>query len=175
MAKRWSPKINGAITYLRSSIKQHIAHNEYRLPSLEALARDAGVSVVTMHKALMVLKTEYAIESLPRKGIRIKPETNREDARTAEETRSSTDERMITPETYEFVPKYHHVKDWILADILKGEFAPTNELPKKKELVWRYNASYATITKALQCLVQEKRIYLSKKKYKTFLYFFLER
>lgn len=116
-----------------------------RLPSVADMARSAGVSVVTMQKAVHAFSAQGEITATPGQGIHVNHEPVPH--RTA---------RPVPPPATISHHKWHRTAEGIQSDILKGTFARGTLLPHSRELAARYGVSYKTLRKALRFLAEQQ-------------------
>jgi len=118
-----------------------------RLPTLRELAKSAGVSNLAMQRALAELEARKIVVSLPKRGFYY----------------------LSLPEKS---PPAISLKKWELIatrlerDILAGLFRPGTSLPQLRELQAAYGATYATLRKVLDKLVQTGVLYPFKRNHR---------
>lgn len=145
--EKQKPGIKRACDYI-ASLKQE---NRSSLPPIRSLAKSAGVSFVTMWKALKYLEDKGNILS--------DPQGNRTFSKAANESapqKPSPQPQLLddcTPTS-----SRHHVTEKLYKDIVTGRFAGSERLPSYKELQLQYNVSFATLKKSLTSLVEQKII-----------------
>jgi len=122
-----------ATDYLRRLVAARPVHDT-RLPTLDVLSRDAGVSRVTMHRAVKALVTQGALTSRQRSGIRLATGTVQPAPRPP------------------VVPRSEQLTRDLSSDILDGAYKDSRELPSAKDLYTRYGVVFRTIRKALAAL-----------------------
>jgi len=127
------------------------------------MAHEAGVAVITMQRAIEVLKKEHRIYSAPRRGTHINTESDANQPVTSFDPDISPD---IEPDMIQTAPRWQTVKEIILEDIAKGIFPPGEMLPTSKELCIQYDTSPLTLRKVLFSLTKDKKISLYKNRYK---------
>ena len=137
------PKLKHAIQFLTDGINRSIFKADKPIPGIARLARMAGVSSVTMWKAVTALKEQGLLCGEPGHRLWI-----RQDAESANEAVPS----HIIPDGREVWPK---VRDHIEKDALNGIFPPGIKMPSIKELRNRYRVSYSVLRKALSALVND--------------------
>ena len=141
------PGIKRACDYIAALKKE----NDATLPPIRSLAKSAGVSFVTMWKALKHLESQGCIIS--------DPQGNRTFSKAAIKSdphKSNPQSQLLndcTPSS-----SRHHVTEKIYKDIVTGRFAGSERLPSYKELQLQYNVSFATLKKSLTSLVEQKII-----------------
>ncbi len=111
-----------------------------RLPTIGALAQQAGVSYVPMAHAVRALTREGVLESRPKSGILV-----RTDPAGASRSPPASDETSG-------IPRWRVVVEAIRADILSNTYREAAFLPSIKELHERLHASKGTVRKALAYL-----------------------
>jgi len=154
--KRKDFKKKKVITFLRNHIEEIKSSNRTQLQSIQSLAIQAGVSVVTMHRAVRQLTNEGLLTAAPRRGIQIVTSSE------------NLVQENIEDEAEEYGTKkykWEYLKERLLNDILRGSFGPKRLLPSKKVLCSRYNVSFQTLAKALQKLQDENWISTVQKGY----------
>lgn len=141
------PGIQRACAYLNG-----LTRSDGRLPPVRALAQSAGVSFVTMWKALKYLqekgiivadsrgnRTFAADGTCPLPPLRVMPST---------ETK-----RVIG---HAGTASYQHVAEKLYKAIITGHFTGSDHLPSCKELQRLYGVSFATLKKSLGILVEQQ-------------------
>lgn len=119
-----------------------------RLPPLARMAREAGVSLVTMHRAVGELGRDGVLHVVPGGGVFVRV----------------ADPRMIdiSPHGYPRVRERGYacqrIAETIERDLLAGGLSAADPLPSLKELSRRYGVSYPTIRKALRLLAERGRL-----------------
>jgi DNA-binding LacI/PurR family transcriptional regulator/DNA-binding transcriptional regulator YhcF (GntR family) len=110
-----------------------------RVPSLRRLAHDAGVSLVTMWKALQRAKVEHGLDARPGRGIRF--------ARREPDTGSVGGSHPG--------PKWQRCYHRLLADVNAGAHGSAGLLPGARQLSQQHGVSYRTMRKALEKLAAD--------------------
>lgn len=149
--KKQRPGIQRACAYVVSLKGKK---NVTVLPSIRKLAHSAGVSFVTMWKALQLLETGGEITAC---------ETG---TRRFEFSDAAAEVGKEKTDTEHFEEKYEHHRfnSWqyvtrrLYSDVVSGRFSGDEKLPSCKELQLIYNVSFATLKKALTTLVEERII-----------------
>ena len=130
--------VEEALQYLRLAIKAgELADESGYLPTAKELARSAGVSHVTMLKAVSILKEEGHVES--RRGQRIRLVGAR--SQPADQTPESTQVQVANA---------------LRRDIFDGFFAPGQPLPQLKQLQARYGVCWKTMRRAIARLIRDR-------------------
>ncbi|MBD3320590.1 MAG: GntR family transcriptional regulator [Chitinivibrionales bacterium] len=143
-----TPAVQKAIDFVCSYL-QSMASHERKLPSTAALADSAGVSLVSMSKAVAVLKERNILDCFRKQGIYRKFDPSFIDtARNKSGTVSNNDPGRIPV-------IWQRIKLRIQQDIFNGVYSATHWLPMQKELCRRYHVSTATLRKALNALENE--------------------
>ncbi len=127
-----SRALNRALDYLRA-IAQTIAPGESSLPSRRRMATEAGVSLVTISKAVGILKREGLLTTSRRHGTRP----------TAAVVGASKAPRG---------KKWERIAGRIVSDIAAGAYEHGEALPTCGEVARRYGVSSPTVRKALASL-----------------------
>jgi DNA-binding transcriptional regulator YhcF (GntR family) len=145
--EKQKPGIRRACDYI-DALKQD---SKTPLPPIRLLAKSAGVSFVTMWKALKFLEDKGSILT--------DSQGNRIFSNAA--TKSAPQKFQPQPQLLnDCTPSLsrHHVTEKIYKDIVTGRFAGSERLPSYKELQLQYNVSFATLKKSLTSLVEQKII-----------------
>lgn len=145
--EKQKPGIKRACDYI-AALKQD---NKTSLPPIRSLAKSAGVSFVTMWKALRYLEDNGNILS--------DPQGNRTFSKTA--IKSTPQKSLPQPQHLNDCnpsASRHHITERLYKDIVTGRFAGSERLPSYKELQLQYNVSFATLKKSLTSLVEQKII-----------------
>jgi DNA-binding LacI/PurR family transcriptional regulator/DNA-binding transcriptional regulator YhcF (GntR family) len=124
-----------------------------KLPSLRALASAAGVSFVTMWKAVKKLCTQGVL-SVDKKGnyrISKKNSSGNDEEKKLGVPSASSDEPII-------VGTWQNIADKLFKDIVSGKYTGGEKLPSCKELQQYYKVSFTTLKKALNKLIEEEII-----------------
>ena len=124
-----------------------------RLPRLADLARRAGVSPVTMQRAVRRLQREGRLKVSHGRGIRVAGTH----AQTPADQTPPPSPRASSPGSAHR-SRRHAVAAQLKQDLLEGAWGPDTRLPSKKELAYRYGVCYRTIRQALDALAEEGRI-----------------
>ncbi len=124
-----------------------------RLPTIRAMAKESGVSTVTLTAAVAELKRRGTIDATQGSGIRIlrsptAPATADSDAGTSEPQRDNFSNKR----------SWVWVKRQIAHDILRGVYPPASRLPPMKVLKGTYGACFTTVKRALDTLCEERRL-----------------
>jgi DNA-binding transcriptional regulator YhcF (GntR family)/DNA-binding LacI/PurR family transcriptional regulator len=146
------PAVSIAVEYLRSAVEARHGDPAQALPGIRTLATAAGVSLVTMWKAVQALKQKGAISVVQGQGIRLVTKGNR------------SADPAAGPLPAE--KKWAAVKRLIHRDIVNGHYQPGEELPTLKEMVFRYNTCAATLNQSLKALAAEHGIIPGRHTYK---------
>ena len=134
-----SPALLQAINYLRSL--QPSQNTEIKqIPSITDLAENAGVSRVTMVKAIAQLKAKGMCVTIRGKGTFI---------------RAREDEYPVEQPDTQPRDTWQRIKDSLSRDILNGVYAHGTPIPSYKQLCGRYDISYITMKKALTALARD--------------------
>ncbi|MBD3322469.1 MAG: GntR family transcriptional regulator, partial [Chitinivibrionales bacterium] len=133
-------KFEMAIRYISEGIRTGSLLTDRYLPTIEALAAAAGVSKLTMWKAVNILKEQGILQGAPGHRIAAKQESMEE----------PSFQPSSRPQRNE---KWYRVLEQIEKDIVNGMYVPGNPLPSVKELQVRYGAAFRTLKKALDRLL----------------------
>lgn len=147
--EKQKPGIKRACEFL-SAMKQE--NGIHLLPPIRSLAKSAGVSFVTMWKALKHLQENGVIVS-DSNGNRLF--SSKENVFEKIETKIPQSQRF---DEQNFSSSRHHITEKLYKDIVTGRFAGNERLPSYKELQRLYNVSFATLKKSLTSLVNQKII-----------------
>lgn len=124
-----------------------LAPGSRRLPTVAVLADDAGVGLVTMHRAVQDLAGEQVLDVVPGGGIFARVNDPRAiDIRPSSRTPRSGG------------PAWRRIRDALEADLSTQAPGHDEPLPSLKELRRRHGASYPTLRKALQSLVDDGKL-----------------
>jgi len=142
--KKRRPGIEKAVEFLT---KYHASHpSEGRMPPIRTLAQQAGVSFVTMWKAVGTMKASGGMTRLlPPQTQTISPETG------------------PSIQTLNLLWRKVHLR--LKRDILSGRFVHSDFLPSYKELQYQYSVSFRTLKKVINELSNEGMIKPGKKGY----------
>lgn len=127
-----------AEAYLRALAGGHCAGQ--RLAPIHELAAEAGVSVVTMWKAVRALTEEGVLAAAPRKGI------------TVTGTQPSSHSVSRSPVSGESTVRWRSLCRELQRDLLNGGLSRTTDIPSIKALCDRYGVCHHTVRKALRRL-----------------------
>jgi DNA-binding LacI/PurR family transcriptional regulator/DNA-binding transcriptional regulator YhcF (GntR family) len=119
-------------------------HEGSRLPPLKVLASRAGVSYVTMWRAVGKLRDEGVVRVAPRRGIELAAKP------LPQPPAELHGEPVPAPQ-----PVWKHIRRRIADDMLGGKYAPGDLLPPPKTLRKQYGVCHATLHKALHSLVAD--------------------
>ncbi|MBD3239170.1 MAG: GntR family transcriptional regulator [Chitinivibrionales bacterium] len=148
---------NRAKAYLTRLIAVHRLRGSRRLPTLVDLARDAGVSELTMHRAVSDLKRAGVLVTSHGKGTTIA------DDPPASQTCNPPPGPSISPAA---LTAWKRVRTKLAHDILTNRFGPGEFLPSSKELAERYGVCFHTLRKALLSLVDAGRVEQYRRRYR---------
>ncbi len=130
------PALRSALAFLRGCLAEHPAGT--RLPGLPSLASAAGVSHVTMMRAVHLLRDEDLCTVVAGQGITV----------------GTMPKKHVAPRAHPR-RKWEELKVELERDIVLGSYQPGRSLPPLKELEDRYGVSYLTLSRALSALVRE--------------------
>jgi DNA-binding LacI/PurR family transcriptional regulator/DNA-binding FadR family transcriptional regulator len=147
---RATPALDQALTHLRGLTS---AGPDHRLPVLAGLARQAGVSHVTMMRALHVLRDQGVVSVSHRHGVRVLRRPDQADAPPPP---------LSAPQSMQ---KWKRLAERIGSDMNAGAF-PSDALPPTKELLSRYGISYPTLRKALAELCAREALAASRTRHR---------
>jgi DNA-binding transcriptional regulator YhcF (GntR family) len=140
-----TPSQDRAATFLDALLRQARTQRRRHLPSVKKLSADAGVSYVTMWKALRRLRDRAVIVMQPGKRSHLT---------------SSTESILTVHPPDESLPaaprqKWRQLVSTVEQDVLRGVYPPGTHLPSAKELMARYGVCQPTLRKALTVLVDK--------------------
>ncbi|MBN1578089.1 MAG: GntR family transcriptional regulator [Chitinispirillaceae bacterium] len=147
--EKTKPGIARACTYLATLAMQK--ENNISLPPIRSLARSAGVSFVTMWKALQRLQQEQGIVVDNKGNRRIK--TDNQCWSSGRRESASASETTFSKGT---TGSWRHIAEKLYRDIVSGRYTGGEKLPSCKELQQSYGVSFATLKKALASLINEE-------------------
>ncbi|MBD3241938.1 MAG: GntR family transcriptional regulator [Chitinivibrionales bacterium] len=130
-AMKTSRALHRAVQYLHAAV-QGLPPGATALPPFRRMAAEAGVSLVTLSKAVGVLKREGLLTTNHRHGTRLAA--------------------AVAPTPLPGGKKWERIARRITADIAAGTYRPGSPLPSCTELARRYGVSTATVRKALSAL-----------------------
>jgi len=144
--------VNAARRYLETAIQAAHAQRIARLPTLDALARPAEVSRVTMWKAVRDFVDKGILSAKQGSGIIIlDPPGKRESP-------------LYEPQAGQF--RWEQIRARIAGDVLSGPFRTNAHLPLQKELAERYGTDPRTLRKSLSVLSSEGLIKRERTRYR---------
>lgn len=152
---RLPPAQRAALDYLFEQVAAHRESGAPRLPTVAKLAEAAGVSLVTMSRAVARLRDAGVVRTRHGKGIHLAEEE-------ADGSREKTRRRRQVPR---LGTKWERVARQLRTDILARTYPPGTHLPSAKELTSRYGVCHKTLGKALKVLLDEGRLSLDRTKY----------
>jgi DNA-binding transcriptional regulator YhcF (GntR family) len=134
-------KIQQAMDFIRRAIADHRFPQGSTLPPIRRLTALAGVSYVTMWKAVSILGQQGVLTVVRGQLVKV-----------AGGLVDESDNPTAVPDARRYAAgqAWHRLRDQIERDVLNGAFAPGYRLPLSKQLTTRYRASHPTIAKALR-------------------------
>ncbi|MBD3239533.1 MAG: GntR family transcriptional regulator [Chitinivibrionales bacterium] len=151
-----SPAVNKALRFLDDRVHRAAANHDPRLPPIRQLASEAGVSYVSMWKAVRALAERGRLVTNHRTGVRLPLPSQ-----PPEQSPRPLSEERRSPRT-----KWERVCRRLQADILNGVYAPGAIFPAPKELSRQYGVCHATLRKALDRLVDERWLQVNRRGYR---------
>lgn len=145
--EKHKPGILRALAYIEE-LREQSDRKEY-LPGIRKLASRAGVSYVTMWKALKRLKERKVVVAGEGSGKTLFFSGKAENEKLVEKP---------VEKSYRDKPaggSWGYVADQLYKEIVSGRYRGGEKLPSCKELQQRYGASFATLKKALIHLIDE--------------------
>lgn len=152
---RARPALSKAIAYVEHAVGKCAQAGESRLKPVHTLAERAGVSHVTMWKALRSLSHRGLVDLKPGRGIHIRQKDKRTEALPV----STIVDSAVTP-------KWEIVRSALEREIATGTYSAGSMLPSLKELASHHGTAYRTLRKALNALTATKRIVPHKRGYR---------
>ena len=152
MKKRNAPVLSETIKNIQKIIEEN---PDARLPSVRNLSRLCMVSLVTISRAIAILKEEGLLEGGWGRGYYIAGRRRPLSKQTADQTTG----------------KAKKVALMLKNDIIEGKYPTHQPLPSIKQMSVQYNVSYPTIRKILEVLSKENIIKRNGARY----YFFTNR
>lgn len=131
-------QLERAIQHVKGLLRARGYEPDGRLPSLNALARDAGVARMTMYSALRQLQAQSLVSLEHGRGIFA--------AQSASETGKAAREPLSA---------FERTAARLESDILSHVHAPGAALPPRKELCRRYTCGMRTLNRALRHLCRQ--------------------
>jgi DNA-binding transcriptional regulator YhcF (GntR family) len=144
---RGRPAIERARDYLLGLLGERRPDHTQRLPGIRELAAAAGVSHVTMWKAVQTLKQEGVVQTAPERMIFAGP-AEPPPPRPPQPAASAPPAR----------PRWQELREAIAADLLALRLPAGAPLPSTKELCARYATGRVSVGRALRALLAEGRL-----------------
>lgn len=154
---RFSPACHKALQFLEKQIRIARRNGTDRLPPIAELAKSAGVSTASMHKASSYLCDRGVLLSVPRRGTVI-----------ADASRTPRHQVHEPATPFETPARWQIVKRDIHERILRGDYVSGAMLPPYKELYQAYGTGFATLKKALNVLVSQGLLVPCRRGYRVF-------
>ena len=152
------PAVQQAIDYIVSSIASGAFARGDRLPSMKRLASLAGVSLVTMWKAVNTLKDRGVLDCMRGRPTRVGERGRSVPPLSAEQTGEKGRAKEVSPVV-------RRVLSAVEDSIVQGRYLPGNRLPSYKELQSELGVSYRPLKKALTELQRKGVIVAWKRGY----------
>jgi DNA-binding LacI/PurR family transcriptional regulator/DNA-binding transcriptional regulator YhcF (GntR family) len=153
-------RVDLAVRFLNQRIKSSVEKGTERLPPVALLASDAGVSSVTLSKAVSRLVHQGVLTARQKSGIHL--------IGTAINAGFELSSAMAVGR-HRRRPAWESVHGRIGKDLLSGRFGSSGALPPLKELCDYYGTTYPTLKRALETLVADNRLVPFKRGYRPFL------
>lgn len=147
IVSRSSPALSRAVRFLCS--RAAAAAGE-RLPGLRSLCREAGVSLVTMHKAAAVLQREGVVRVVQGRGIEA----------------VADGVPPVPGATPDSRPRWRRVCDELESAVRRGIYPPGSLLPSPKTLRLEHGVCHETLVRALGRLVSAGIVQRYKRTYR---------
>jgi DNA-binding transcriptional regulator YhcF (GntR family) len=145
--RKTMPALDRATVVLQQLVSEGRLRGDRRLPTIRSLGRSAGVSYVTMWKAVDAERRRGVLTTNHRTGISIVSPMTTLDL--------SVPQPAVPATGYEPRYKWQKLCVRIQQNILKGVYQPGSQLYAPKELMRTYGVCYETLHKALERLVEE--------------------
>lgn len=159
VSQRAQPARRKAVSYLETAIRRGLDTGSLRLPPIHSMAFDAGVSPVTLQKAVAGLVQAGKLNSRPRGGTWIVTENNTGAKPEPRFSRGASPIRTLQ--------KWETLCVTIGRDIINGAFGPNDAiLPTAKELADRYSVCHRTLNKALHHLASTEVVIPDKRSFR---------
>ncbi len=149
-----SRQLRAAIESLRRTAARAQHEGRQRLPTTVDLAKAAGVSVVTMARAVKYLSQTGEVHALPRRGIVV---GSAPDTPAAEPSPASRPARG---------PRWRRLCAELERMLLSGELGTSGQLPTIRELSGRFRVDFRTMRKAVDMLVERGELYPYQRTYR---------
>jgi DNA-binding transcriptional regulator YhcF (GntR family)/DNA-binding LacI/PurR family transcriptional regulator len=144
-----TPSLNKAVVYIES-LRNSPGSQQAMLPAQRAMAKAAGVSIVTMSRAVSVLKTRGILNTVAGKGT-IPAADHQIPTSAAVESQHPPSWRPARPLWQEIADRMEHA-------LFFGGYDPARRLPSIKQLSSLHTVNYRTVRKALASLHASGRI-----------------
>jgi DNA-binding transcriptional regulator YhcF (GntR family) len=155
--RRSAPAVEKGVSFLKSLLPRLQEQGKGDLPSVLELAAMAGVSYVTMWRALRVMRDRGVIAVRPRHGASLIP---------GWAPQGLTEDSCLEQPAVS-LQKWQELARDVERDVLRGVYPPGTMLPSAKELRWKYGACHQTLRKALSALTQREIIERRRKGFRT--------
>ena len=149
-------KVQMSMDFIREGISSRLFAAGSVLPTIKQLAGQAGVSCVTMWKAVQHLKKHGDLLTIPGQLIKVSGGPTGAGRPVA---------KAPAPAYRSSRQSWYRIKDELERNILTGAYDAGALLPSVKELGSRYRTSHHTIAKALNALCDERLIHASGRRY----------
>jgi DNA-binding transcriptional regulator YhcF (GntR family) len=156
--KKRKPGIEKALDFITAGIASQ--HFQQKLPPIRLLAQEAGVSFVTMWRAVNQLKESGIITGNKSGYANL---INRDAEQKHKESLPGSGGTQLFSEPENVL--WEKVKNRLKKDILSGRYAQGLPLPSCKELMYHLDVSFRTLKKSLRALETEGMIKTFKKGY----------
>jgi DNA-binding transcriptional regulator YhcF (GntR family) len=154
---RRAPAVEQGVSFLRSLLPRLQKQGKADLPSVLELSAMAGVSYVTMWRALRVMRDRGVIAVRPRHGASVIPGCLPQ--RLAEDADAGLPAAPLQ--------KWQELARDLERDVLRGVYPPGTLLPSAKALRWEYGACHQTLRKALSTLTQREIVERRRRGFRT--------
>lgn len=155
--QKQKPGIKRACEYLESLKESNISV----LPSIRSLVKAAGVSFVTMWKALKYLEEmgEVVSDAQGNRSFCSNKSLKNDNKQNVD---SGESEQIVEPKGSS---AWQYVAEKLYKDIVTGRYSGNDRLPSCKELQRLYGVSFVTMKKSLEILVEQRIIESQNKSY----------
>ncbi len=135
------PVVDEAVAYLQRVVRERQNTGLYTLPSVDDLARSAGVARMSMWRAVKRLCTSGVLRA--GRGRRVCVAAHGQPPIVGAPLRATDRSRRS---------RWRAMSGTIARDIVNGRYAPGSQLPTVKELCRRYGGCYRTLVRSLEDL-----------------------
>ncbi len=157
---RKSPLAQRAAESIVQTLRRKRVVPGQRLPSVSSLAVQADVSYATAWKAVQRLVKDGTLRRVSRKHLAV----NRLSALPAEGQTTLAGASLMPQDPQPTARKaWQRIADSITHDLRTGRYGASADLPPAKQLCRLYATSYRTLRKAVDCLVEQRWLFVRGK------------